>query len=347
MTFTFAIACLEAKKQQIVHQRRVNKTSRANTCVLSLPDARFIKLFRVDKETFKWILRKIQPDFTLSYLTPALQLAATLHFLATGSYKLSVSKNRPVNIGRSTFSRILHNVIPLMEAALCQEAITLQMTQQQIKQSRDYFYENYQLPRVVACVDGLQIRILKPVRDETIYFNDKDYYSINAMLVCNYNMEILAIDCTHPGSCSDHYIWSNSQAREYLSRNVKCHYVLADTAYALENYVLTPYKNADQDSVEQRFNERHAAARSVVERTINLLKSRFGCMQRALMYDARFVANVVNVCCALHNICRRRRTPIDEREILHEETAEFDGEVEYEDDDTGALLRDEIACTLR
>lgn len=138
----------------------------------------------MDKDTFRWILRQIRPDFTVSHLTPALQLAAVLHFLATGSYQLSVAKDHPVNIGRTTFSRILHNIIPLMEAALCEAAISLRMSQQQIKQSCDYFYENFQLPRVVACVDGFQVRILKPVRDETVYFNEKEYYSLNAMLVC-------------------------------------------------------------------------------------------------------------------------------------------------------------------
>lgn len=162
----------------------------------------------------------------------------------------------------------------------------------------------------------------------------------------NFNMEIMAIDATHPGSCSDHFIWSNSRERQYLSKHIKCHYVLADSSYALEHNVLTPYSNPKPGSVEQRFNERHAAARAVAQRSINLLKSRFACLQRALMYDAKFVVNVVNVCCALHNICCRRKTPINENEMLHEQLVEFDGGIEYEDDETGTLLRDEIASTI-
>ncbi|XP_062127147.1 putative nuclease HARBI1 [Drosophila sulfurigaster albostrigata] len=176
------------------------------------------------------------------------------------------------------------------------------------------------------------------------FFNRKGYYSMNAMVVCNYNMEIIAIDATHPGSCHDSFIWNHSSAREYLSRTINEYYVLADSGYAQESFVLTPYRSAEIGT-QHRFNLRHAAARNIIERTIGVLKSRFRCLQRCLNYQPIFCCQIINVCCALHNICRRRNLSISEDFQLEDiEQAINDNDIEGNDD--GPSVRDEIAVSL-
>lgn len=83
-------------------------------------------------------------------------------------------------------------------------------------------------------------------------------------------MEILSIDATHPRACHDSFIWNNSRTSNL--------FVLADSGYALEPFVLTPYRSPQNESNQHIFNLMHAAARNIVERTIGLLKSRFRCL---------------------------------------------------------------------
>lgn len=165
-------------------------------------------------------------------------------------------------------------------------------------------------------------------------------------------MEILAIDSTHLGSCHDSFIWNSSEAREYFSRlNIPNSFVLADSAYTLENFVLTPYRSPQNGSTQHIFNNRHAAARNIVERTIGLLKSRFRCLQGTLQYDPRFVCKLINVYCALHNMCRRRniQIPGESETSLEPINIEIEDEVDADAiiaDGNSSAIRDAIASSL-
>ncbi|XP_033242131.1 putative nuclease HARBI1 [Drosophila miranda] len=344
MPFIFSIACFEAKRLQKLRDLRRSRHLRCNSCVFIMSDELFVKSFRIDKKTFKMILEKVQPHLGVTRkLSPSTQLASVMRYLATGCYQWAVAKDHHINIGRSTFGKILHKLIPLMDRLLCVEFISLQINNHQLQQSYEYFYRNFKLPRIGACVDGTHIRILKPVQNHSVFYNRKGFYSMNAMVVCNYNMEIIAIDATHPGSCHDSFIWNHSPAREYLSTTING-FVLADSGYALESFVLTPYRSAEIATYQHRFNIKHTGARNIIERTIGVLKSRFRCLQRTLNYPPIFCCQIINVCCALHNICRRRN-------VLIEEDVRFDDplDTENEFDDTennGSSIRDEIAQAI-
>lgn len=159
-------------------------------------------------------------------------------------------------------------------------------------------------------------------------------------------MEIMAVDATHPGSCHDSFVWSTSMARDYFERaSMENTWILADSGYPLESYMLTPYRSPQYGTVEHAFNIRHSAARNVVERTIGLLKSRFRCLQAALPYAPALVCQMVNVCCALHNICRRQAVSINEAytEIEDNELNSDDPNIEEPDNENASRIRDQIA----
>lgn len=79
-------------------------------------------------------------------------------------------------------------------------------------------------------------------------------------------------------------------------------WLLADSGYALEAFVMTPYRSPNTIN-QQTFNRKHSSARNVVERTIGILKSRFRCLSRTLWYSPSKVVQIINICCALHNLC--------------------------------------------
>lgn len=82
-------------------------------------------------------------------------------------------------------------------------------------------------------------------------------------------------------------------------------YFLGDSGYPLEPWLLTPYRNPQEGSMESHFNDIHSQARCVVERTIGILKARWKilCHDKLSRYLPEKIASFTNVCAALHNIC--------------------------------------------
>lgn len=121
-------------------------------------------------------------------------------------------------------------------------------------------------------------------------------------------MKVRAVDSCRPGSCHDSFIWNMSSARNFLlnaySNGDKNSWLLGDSGYALEPFLLTPYKDVRAETREHKFNKKHASGRNIVERTIGVLKSRFRCLMGTMLFSPQKVVKIINVCCALHNICR-------------------------------------------
>lgn len=167
-------------------------------------------------------------------------------------------------------------------------------------------------------------------------------------------MNIKAVDATRPGSSHDSFIFSMSTARNFFMERYengeRGSWLLADSGYPLEPFIMTPYRNATGIS-QQRFNKRHASARNVVERTIGVLKSRFRCLSRTLFYSPLKAVQIINVCCALNNLCNKLK--LEQPEDVSEEHTndEINEQNEFDETDTTVtntanIIRDSIAESL-
>lgn len=56
--------------------------------------------------------------------------------------------------------------------------------------------------------------------------------------------------------------------------NIVLHYIVGDSGYATEPWCIIPYACVAEDSAAAYFNEVHAKTRSIIERTIGILKRR-------------------------------------------------------------------------
>ena len=67
--------------------------------------------------------------------------------------------------------------------------------------------------------------------------------------------------------------------------------------------MMTPYRNPTTPA-EKKYNEKHCKVRNVVERCFGVLKNRFRCIigSRGLHYTPMKATQIINACCALHNI---------------------------------------------
>lgn len=80
---------------------------------------------------------------------------------------------------------------------------------------------------------------------------------------------------------------------------------------------MTPIpRHPSSTSPEGSYNAAHASMRSVVERAIGVLKSRFRCLQRyrTLQYEPERAAYIIGACAALHNLCLEDPMPDEDDE---------------------------------
>lgn len=80
-------------------------------------------------------------------------------------------------------------------------------------------------------------------------------------------------------------------------------HLLGDSAYALHDHVLVPYKDfGTLTSKQLNYNYRHSRTRMPIENTFGQLKCRF---RRLKMIDCsiKLVPTIIVVSCVLHNIC--------------------------------------------
>ncbi|XP_036345203.1 putative nuclease HARBI1 isoform X2 [Rhagoletis pomonella] len=262
----------------------------------------------VNKDAFIMLLNVVDPHIKGTSIPTQLQLAATLRFLAEGGFQKAVGKDSYIAMGRSTVAKVTKRLLKILERYFCPHWIKLNMTENELAKSKQHFQQKFVIPDVIGCIDGTHIQITKPHKDHSLFYNRKGYFSINAMIICDYNMVIKAVDARRPGSSHDALIWSVSRAQDYFQRRYengdRGSWLLGDAGYALQPYLLTPYRDPHVGTVHHTFNQKHSSARNVVERTIGVLKSRFRCLARCLQYQPQKVVQITNVCCALHNVCK-------------------------------------------
>ncbi|KMQ84620.1 nuclease harbi1 [Lasius niger] len=81
-------------------------------------------------------------------------------------------------------------------------------------------------------------------------------------------------------------------------------WLLGDSGYPLEPWLMTPIINAPEESAEARYTQCHSSTRNCVERMFGLLKNVWRCLlgHRVLHYDPIMAANITVACAVLHNI---------------------------------------------
>lgn len=81
-------------------------------------------------------------------------------------------------------------------------------------------------------------------------------------------------------------------------------YLLGDSAYTLETWMRTPFKDHGNLTPQQRiFNFIHSSTRMVIERAFSLLKGRFCRLKYLDMSRIQDIPRVIIAACTLHNIC--------------------------------------------
>ncbi|KAK0148560.1 putative nuclease HARBI1 [Merluccius polli] len=191
--------------------------------------------------------------------------------------------------------------------------VTNLSTKAQISKSYILFFaEIAGFPNVIGAIDCTHIAIKAPSEGEYAYVNRKHFHSLNVQIICDAQMRLTNIVARWPGSTHDSFVLTNSSVGNRLEPGspICCNC----TNSPLRPWLLTPLANP-LTVREQRYNNIHARTRSVVERAIGQLKSRWRCLDWSggmLLYHPEKVCRIVQACGVLHNIAHRHGVPLHE-----------------------------------
>lgn len=331
------LAAFQNENERIEHNRR-KKTLRGSADPLELPDNIFKGIYRCNKNTARYLIEEISP------FLPQLEreelcipkseiILCALHFFAQGTYQKSTGQDMNCPMSQSSVSRCIELVTNVLNDYFGQK-VHFPQTQEEKNEEKLKFFNNLNsFPGIIGLVDGTHIKIQAPPTNDPdfpgiLFYNRKGFYSLNVQIICSADYKILAINSRYPGSVHDSAVWSTSLPRLHLMQcfqnGDRASWLLGDSGYPLEPWLITPIVTNNLTEPERRFNILFRSIRNIVERVIGILKTRFRCCfgHRALHYSPPKAAKIVNACAILHNIFIERRDFIEEEEENENEPAE-------------------------
>ncbi|KAF9800174.1 hypothetical protein SFRURICE_002860, partial [Spodoptera frugiperda] len=248
-----------------------------------------------------------------------------LAFYASGSYQNLIGQSALHNVSQITVSRSIKEVTEALNK-IYHKYIKWPTQSDERNIIKVKFYQKFGFPGILGCIDGTHVAILRPHIHEERYYNRKGFHSLNVMIICDSDLNILCVDASTPGSAHDSTVWQShplslhlKQITENTNEQV---FLLGDSGYPLRKTMMTPILNTIEGTPQHHYYVKHVTARNTVERCIGVLKARFRCLlvARTLHYSPTTAGKIVNACCVLHNIANTAREPLPSDEVYEEST---------------------------
>ena len=171
----------------------------------------------------------------------------------------------------------------------------------------------------VGAIDGMLVWITKPnitTMEETkigagkFYCGRKKKYGLSLQAVCDSNRRFLDIYVGHPASASDLLVFTQSPLRKSLEDESKPllfpqFVIYGDAAYVNNNYMVSPFRNAQSKTDEDDFNYYQSQVRICIECAFGMLTQRWAILRKPMpaILGIRKTTAIVGCVCRLHNYC--------------------------------------------
>ena len=279
-------------------------------------DFNFRRCVRVPRSVFAYLLDTLSvhvsdpPHFGgRTAVSAGKKIAMFLKFLGSKATNLDIAQT--FDVTESTFikgrrqvcSAILHHVLP----STIKWPTLHEM--QEISNSVDLSGQ-HRFPNAIGFLDGSHIPIWRPhVVNSDAYYNRKNFFSVVLQGVCMDDMTFSDVSVGCPGRMHDARVLKNSTL--WTSGYTKCvqgrYHLLADAAYPLTKWIMTPYRNNGHLTQRQvHYNTALSSKRQVIERAFGILKKRFPKLRLGIdLVDVDEINDVIMAACVLHNTCLR------------------------------------------
>ena len=166
-------------------------------------------------------------------------------------------------------------------------------------------------PGIVGSLDCTYIPIRTPAnKNKSDLVNHHQQTSLTLQGICDPDGAFLDIFTGPPSKVHDGKVFQLSFVRKRLP--VLCTgdlHLVADDAFPLSDYVLTPYKspNGLLSQAQANYNGIHQATREPTRLAFRSLKQRFRQLSRLDFHQMDTAAKFSLCCCVLHNLCVRAK----------------------------------------
>jgi hypothetical protein len=324
----------------------------------NIDDVKFQRMFRLSRKVFYSLHELIKTDISPrspqnainssgSPISSVAKLAATLRFLAGGSYLdiCALFGLDPNNF----FSK--HYVLwPTIDAIDRAVSLGLSLNPDTLKETSAEFakFSHGNLNGCIMAIDGWVCKTRQPMvkevgQDVKAYRNRKSCWAIVVLAGCDARLRFNMVSARSSGSTHDHIIWESSVLKRQLDEEFKNgslrstdYYVIGDEAFVCTNHLLTPWSGRNLDPYKDSFNYHLSSMRQCIERAFGLLTQRWGIFWRPLACRFDKWSTIVTVCCKLHNFCieddpiqdrhHRDNLPGDNLELLGNSPVDDDAE---------------------
>ena len=198
-----------------------------------------------------------------------------------------------------------------------------QKTEEDWLQIANLFYERTNFPHCIGAIDGKHIRIRKPDKSGSQFFNYKSYFSIVLMALVDSDYNFISIDVGAYGASSDSNVFKQTNIYQKLQQNQLNipqpsplpndengknipYFIVGDEAFALSDNVLRPFPHRNVAVSKRIFNYRLTRARRMVECSFGILANKWRILHRPLDVTPKFCDVIIKTCCILHNFVRKR-----------------------------------------
>ena len=189
------------------------------------------------------------------------------------------------------------------------------------KTTAQSFWDRWQFPHCIGCIDGKHVRIMKPKKSGSMYYNYKSFFSIGLLAVTDANYKFLLINVGSYGKDNDSGVFAECplrsaieqgrlkipQAQHLPGSNIEAPYVLlGDAAFPLKEYLMRPFpeRSTTKGDHKDNFNYRLSRARMVVECSFGSITSKFRILHKCIETDVENAIHIVKAVCLMHNVIR-------------------------------------------
>ncbi|XP_046358481.1 protein ANTAGONIST OF LIKE HETEROCHROMATIN PROTEIN 1-like [Haliotis rufescens] len=321
------------------HYPKTNRHARVVPIYRFCSEEDYRRHFRMSKAMFEELLKTLENQTDLQQstsvggrpeLSTEMRLYITLNYL--GSRK---SMRQLAKIYQVSESSVLTSVRKVVSAIYqVMQTFIKWPESSRLSNIAENFSQQTGMPRVVGVIDVSHIHVRAPVAQKDYYTNLRGKLSIILQAVCDHKMKFLHCCTGWPGSVDDASVFHDSDLyMDVMTNQSKFfppgHYLVADSAYPLQDWLLTPFDESENLNESQvKFNQTHKDTGEVIQRAFAHLKARFPRLYYIDMVDMEDIVKVILVCCALHNYCHEKGDVelFKDTETNEEETAVHDAD---------------------
>ncbi|KAM0734091.1 putative nuclease HARBI1 [Formica fusca] len=296
-------------------------------------DDQFRRDFRLQRNTCSMLIKNFQNnEIYIAYCREdhgGTRISAEIHILSFVWYAANKCAMRDVaerfGVGESTFFWIMNRVMDYL-LNLAAEVITFPITDDEKKSAAKNFYKISGFSNTLGCIDGTSIHVRTPAHKiKSTYVNRHDLPSITLQGICNYKKKFIDVFTGPPGKIHDSRVYKLSFISQELPNICgNIYHILGDNAYAIKPWLLTPYRDYGNLSVNKiHYNKVFSGTRVLIENTFGLLKNRFRNLMKLEFQEVDKITKFIMSCCVLHNLCIDYDDTLPNEEYYDENPCEY------------------------